>query len=150
MSYPFQFSTLFTLIANQLPKTLGQDAVFLTLFKSILDDLDETHFPCPSSTSISRWVTGNRKIPAPLVDAVMSRRGEKQIREDIQSLIIDNIADVHLLIYQIIRLVREDRTYSAEERVLLLNYNPSFETSHSSYLAKAIKASVRIVPFSGS
>lgn len=144
MNYPFQFSTLFTLILNQLPDSFGQDELFFSVFNGVLETIDERRFPQPSSPSISRWMTGSRKIPAALADKCRSISAEHKIETDVRNMVINHIADSTQLIFQIIRLVREDRSYTAEQREHLLNYNPVLEKDHSLYLMKAVIASIRV------
>lgn len=143
MTDRFQFSTLMkTIIANKVG-TFSQEDLLLSIFNSIFESMGETGYKVPEQSTISRWITGERPVPAKVVERCKAYDAKELIEKDIRTSVLKHITNVEELIYGVISLVRRDNGFRGEHREELINYEPKLEKDHSGYLALAVISAVK-------
>ena len=138
MAERFQFSTLMKKFIEHKVGTFSQEDLLLSIFDSVFNSMAESGYKVPEQSTLSRWITGERGIPAKIVERCKYPDAEKLIEKDIRKNVLKHITDVDLLIYKIIGLVREDASFQTENRKKLINFEPKLEKTYSGYLALAV------------
>lgn len=142
MYFPFQYATVFTLFASQITGTFSTEALFHSMFSQVLVTLPKDK-SIPDFSTISRWGSAIRPVSDDFVEHCKNPNTRELIENDIREKLLTHLADTPKLIYQIIKLVREDSDYTAEPRAQLLGYNPSLENNHAWFLSTAILAAIK-------
>ena len=143
MAERFQFSTLMKKFIEHKVGTFSQEDLLLSIFDSVFNSMAESGYKVPEQSTLSRWITGERGIPAKIVERCKYPDAEKLIEKDIRKNVLKHITDVDLLIYKIIGLVREDASFQTENRKKLINFEPKLEKTYSGYLALAVVSVVK-------
>ena len=143
MYFPFQYATVFTLLSNQLIGDFSKDKLFFTIFDQMLLTLP-AKCSIPDSSTVSRWGNAVRPVSDDFVEYCKTADVHPLIENAIREKVLPHLADVPKLIYQIIKLVREDTDYTADARSQLLGYNPALENNHAGFLASALLAAIKI------
>lgn len=143
MKYPFQFSTVMTLFVERMIGKFNQVDLFTGMFDGIIATIDEEDFPTPDKSAISRWITGARSIPEIFVERCKDDDTEAIVEADIRNMILEHLSDVPKLIYQLIRLLRDDDSFTDVGKEELLKYDPHYDMNHPRFLARVVVLAVR-------